>query len=95
MDLRTIYDEKERDPKYFPLFQAVWEVLNLAPSSKHAQEGELIDLTWDAFDYLQADGKWFTASETGKTELFWKEHQLTVKERDNDDFTFERSYNIH
>lgn len=67
----------------------------MAPSSKHAGEDELISLAWDAFDYLQADGQWFTASETGSTELTLGDGHLRVKENDDDDFRFERVYPIN
>lgn len=95
LDIRSVYHEKDREPADFPLFSQVWEVLLMAPSSKHADEEELISLAWDAFDYLQADGEWFTASETGSTVMALQDGNLQVKETDDRDFRFEQVYPIN
>lgn len=95
MDVRDLYHRLHRDPEDFPLFEKIWEILNFAPSSKHANEEELVSLSCDAFDYLQTNGKWYTASETGKTELTWDGRILAVKEDDDRDFTYEHSFQLH
>lgn len=94
MDARTLYAQKERDPADFPLFNQVWEVLNMAPSSKHADEEEIISLTWDAFDYLQASGHWFTQSVNGHTEMRLEGNRLLVKEHAGPDFTYEHTFHL-
>jgi hypothetical protein len=95
MDARTLWKALDRDPKGFPLFSRLWEVLNMAPSSKHADEEEIISLTWDAFDYLQASGTWSTASTTGRTEMSLTGNELVVKEDDDKDYKYEHRFNIH
>ncbi len=94
MDLRQIYETKGRDPRYFPLFQQCWEVLSMAPSSKRSSEDELISLAWDAFDYLQADGRWFTGNQTGRTEMHWDGERLRVVEQTDDGFHYQHTFNL-
>lgn len=92
MNLRWVYAKKERDPEYFPLFQHCWEVLTMAPSSQHASEDELISLCWDAFDYLQSGGRWYTQSTTGRTEMQWDGHDLRVVEQNGRGFEYEHTF---
>jgi hypothetical protein len=94
-ELRSLYDRLHRDPEDFPLFERIWNVLTFAPSSKHVNKEEMVSLACDAFDYLQANGRWMTASTTGRTELTWDGYELRVKEDDDRDFTYERSFRIH
>lgn len=94
MNLRAVYEEKERDPRDFQLFERIWDVLTYAPSCRHTDEEERISLTWDAFDYLHADGRWATESDDGRTEIFLEGEHLRVAEDDSRDFKFERTYNI-
>ncbi len=95
MDVRHLYDSLHREPQEFPLFERVWDILTLAPSSKHSDEEALVSLAADAFDYLQATGRWTTSSTTGRTELFWDGLTLRVNENDDGDFAFHRSFAIH
>jgi len=95
MDARTLWEALDRDQDGFPLFSRLWEVLNMAPSSKHADEEEIISLTWDAFDYLQASGRWSTASTSGRTEMVLTGKELVVKEDDHKDYKYEHRFNIH
>jgi hypothetical protein len=95
MDVRDLYDRLHRDPQQFPLFERVWQVLTFAPSSKHANEEEMVSLSCDALDYLQANGQWTTSSETGRTELFWDGKRLRVKEDDDRTFEYEHTFTVH
>lgn len=95
MDVRSLYDRLHRDPEGYPLFERIWQVLTFAPSSKHTDEEEMVSLACDAFDYLQKDGKWFTSSETGKTELFFDGQQLKVREDDDRKFSYEHTFTVH
>lgn len=94
MDVRSLYDRLHREPTDFPLFERIWQVLTFAPSSKHANEEELVSLSCDAFDYLQANGQWGTASTTGRTELFWDGKTLKVNEDDDRDFHYEHTFQV-
>jgi len=94
MDVRNLYDRLERDPKDYPLFERIWQVLTFAPSSKHSDEEEMVSLACDAFDYLQASGEWQTASPTGRTQLFWDGKQLRVKEDDDRKFQYEHTFTV-
>lgn len=91
---RELYAKLHRDPKDYPLFERVWDVLNMAPSSKHADTESLVSLAADAFDYLQANGQWYTASPSGRTELFWDGKELRVREDDDRDFEYENTFPI-
>lgn len=95
MDVRDLYDRLHREPKDFPLFEKIWEVLAYAPSSKHVDEEEMVSLSCDAFDYLQATGQWTTSSPTGRTDLAWDGSTLRVKEDDDRDFKYEHSFHVH
>ncbi len=95
MDVRNLYDRLHRDPGDYPLFERIWQVLSFAPSSKHAGEAEMVSLAADAFDYLQAHGRWTTASETGRTELLYDGKQLRVIEDDDRDFRYQHTFTIH
>lgn len=95
MDVRSLYDRLNRDPNDYPLFERIWQVLNFAPSSKHADEEELVSLAGDAFDYLQADGQWFTASPNGRTELHYDGKTLKVKEDDDRKFEYHHTFTVH
>lgn len=95
MDIRSLYDRLHRDPAGYPLFERVWKVLSLAPSSKHAMEEELVSMAADAFDYLQADGQWQTASTTGVTKLAFDGQELRVLETDGRKFEYHRTFRIH
>jgi len=94
MDVQHLFDSLHREPQDYPLFERIWDVLALAPSSKHVNEEELVSLAADAFDYLQATGRWATASTTGRTELFWDGLTLGVEENDDREFTFRRSFAV-
>lgn len=94
IDVRSLYDRLERDPKDYPLFERIWQVLNFAPSSRHADEESMVSLAADAFDYLQADGAWTTSSPTGRTELHWDGKKLKVLENDDRDFTYEHTFTV-
>ena len=94
MDVRSLYDRLERDPKDFPLFERIWQVLTFAPSSKHSDEEELVSLACDAFDYLQASGEWQTMSTTGRTQLFWDGRRLQVKEDDDRSYQYEHTFTV-
>jgi hypothetical protein len=95
MDLHKLYDRLERDPQGFPLFQRIWQVLTFAPSARHADEEEMVSLACDAFDYLQADGQWQTASPTGKTALRLDGRKLHVTEDDDRDFRYDHTFTVH
>lgn len=95
MDVRSLYDRLHRDPNDFALFERIWQVLTYAPSSKHSNDEEMVSLACDAFDYLQANGKWQTASETGRTELFWDGRTLNVTEDDNRDYQYHHTFTVH
>jgi hypothetical protein len=94
VDLRSLYDGLQRDPRGFPLFERVWNVLTFAPSSKHVDEEEMISLVWDAFDYLQASGEWHTESTSGVTSLFWDGTILKVREEDDQSFNYEHTFTL-
>lgn len=94
MNLRQVYEAKGRDPRYYPLFEQCWEVLCMAPSSQHADEDELISLTWDAFDYLQADGRWYTQSQSGRTEMHLNGGHLRVVEQNGQGFNYEHTFTL-
>lgn len=94
MDLRSLYDRLHRDPEDFPLFQRIWQVLTFAPSSKHIDEEQMVSLACDALDYLQAGGRWTTASPTGRTDLFWDGSTLNVREDDDRHFQYEHGFSI-
>lgn len=97
MDVRSLYDRLNRDPEDYPLFERIWQVLSLAPSSKFADEEVLVSLASDAFDYLQADGKWMTTSSTGSTEMFYDGRNLKVAESDDldGDFQYQHTFTVH
>lgn len=94
MDVRSLYDRLHRDPEDYPLFERIWQVLTFAPSSKHADEEEMVSLACDAFDYLQANGQWQTASTTGKTELFWDGRSLRVREDDDRNYQYHHTFSL-
>jgi hypothetical protein len=94
MDVRSLYDRLQRDPQDYPLFERIWQVLSFAPSSKHAEEEELVSLASDAFDYLQADGQWQTTSTTGRTQLFWDGTTLQVTEDDHRNFEYQHTFSV-
>jgi hypothetical protein len=94
MDVRSLYDRLHRDPAGYPLFARIWEVLTFAPSCRHAAEESLVSLACDAFDYLQANGRWFTASPTGRTELAWDGRTLEVTEDDDREYHYHRTFTI-
>lgn len=93
-DVRALFDRLHRDPSQFPLFERIWEVLQFAPSSKHANEEELVSLAADALDYLQADGRWATASTTGRTELRLQGNQLLVYEDNDGTWYYQRQFTL-
>lgn len=94
MDVRSLYDRLHRDPEDYPLFERIWQVLTFAPSSKHAGEEEMVSLACDAFDYLQANGQWQTASDAGRTQLFWDGRTLTVTEDDDRNYHYQHSFTV-
>jgi len=94
MDVRHLYDQLHREPTDYPLFERIWEVLTLAPSSRHLHEEEMVSLACDAFDYLQASGYWSTASPDGRTELHWNGQALDVKEEDGHEFHYHRTFPV-
>jgi hypothetical protein len=94
MDVRNLYERLHRDPDHYPLFERIWEVLTFAPSSKHSDDESMVSLAGDAFDYLQKDGQWLTASPTGKTELYWDGKMLRVKENDDRNFEYHHSFTV-
>lgn len=95
IDLRSLYDRLQRNPKDFPLFERIYQVLTFAPSSRHAEEDELVSLACDAFDYLQANGQWQSASETGRTQLHWDGKSLRVQEDDDRAFQYQHTFTVH
>jgi hypothetical protein len=95
MDVRSLYDRLHREPDDFPLFERIWQVLSFAPSSKHVNEEEMVSLAGDAFDYLKTDGKWQTASTTGRTELFWDGQTLKVNEDDDRNYQYQHTFTVH
>lgn len=94
MELQSLYDRLERDPDDFPLFSRIWEVLQFAPSSRHHDEEELVSLAVDAFDYLQAQGRWATASTGGRIELHWDGRELRVHEDDDRGWRYQRAFTV-
>lgn len=94
MELRRLYDGLERNPADYPLFARIWEVLTLAPSSKHANEEEMVSLACDALDYLQTNGEWSTASTTGRTTFTWDGQTLEVHEDDDRSFEYQHEFEI-
>lgn len=94
MDVRSLYDRLHRDPADYPLFERVWQVLTFAPSSRHCDEEELVSLAADAFDYLQANGRWQTSSPTGRTELYWDGKVLNVREDDDRDYQYHHTFTV-
>lgn len=95
VDVRSLFDSLHRDPESYPLFARIWDVVTLAPSSRHMGEEELVSLSADALDYLQANGRWYNASTTGRTDLHWDGRSLRVQEDDDRGWTFEKSYEIY
>lgn len=94
MRIRDLFDKIHRDPADFPLFCQVYQVLQFAPSGRHADDESLVSLAVDALDYLKANGRWTTASPTGRTEMTLDGHLLHVHEDDDRDFTFDRTYDL-
>lgn len=94
MDLRSLFDKLHRDPSEYPLFERVWQVLSFAPSSRHYDEEEMVSQAVDALDYLQAEGRWQTATSTGTTELAWDGQVLHVREEDHLNQEYSRQFPI-
>nr|PZN42780.1 MAG: hypothetical protein DIU70_04665 [Bacillota bacterium] len=93
-DVRQLFHRLHRDPSQFPLFARIWEVLQMAPSSRHASEEELVSLAADALDYLLTDGQWATASTTGRTELRLAGDGLEVYEEAPEGFQYRRRFPV-
>lgn len=94
IDLDRLFDQLHRDEEQRELFRRVYQVLAFAPSSRHAGEEELVSLAADALDYLVADGKWKTASTTGKTKLRLHGGELTVTEDDDRTYHYQRTFHV-
>jgi len=94
VDVKRLYDSLNRDPDDYPLFEQIWQVLTFAPSCRHADEEELVSLAVDAFDYLQTEGQWQTASATGTTKLRFDGRRLEVEEDDGQDYHYQNVFTI-
>lgn len=94
MNVQHLYEKIHRDPEDYPLFARIWDVLQFAPSSRFADEEELVSLAVDAFDYLQAQGRWATASTGGRTELHWDGTTLRVHEDDDHGWRYQREFTV-
>lgn len=94
IDLDRLFDRLHRDEGQRELFRRVYQVLAFAPSSRHADEEELVSLAADALDYLVTDGRWKTASATGKTELRLEDGELKVTEDDDRAYHYQRSFRV-
>jgi hypothetical protein len=94
MDVKQLYNSLHREPRDYPLFERIWQVLTFAPSCRHADEERLVSLAADAFDYLQAGGEWQTNSTTGTTKLRYDGTSLYVEEDDGRDYRYAHTFSL-
>ncbi len=94
INLDSLFDRLHRDESQRELFSRVYQVLAVAPSSRHASEEDLVSVAADALDYLVTDGQWQTASVNGKTILRLQDGVLRVTEDDDRSYHYQRSFHI-